>query len=111
MVRYALAIPAQWKIRGQPEIEKWPLRQGLVDTLPDEVIWRGKSKFWEGSGSGKTLTTFAETAVSDEEFETDRYLGHGDQLRSKEELMYYRIFKQHFGDNVPLQEIGRTQHI
>ncbi|MGB7097022.1 MAG: hypothetical protein WBD62_20420, partial [Anaerolineales bacterium] len=52
-----------------------------------------------------------ETTVSDEEFETDRYLGNGEQLRSKEELLYYRIFKQHFGDSVPLHEIGRTQHI
>jgi asparagine synthase (glutamine-hydrolysing) len=111
VVRYALAIPARWKIRGHQEMEKWPLRQGLVDTLPDEVIWRGKSKFWEGSGSGETLTNFAETAISDEEFLTERDLGDGDQLRSKEELMYYRIFKQHFGDYVPLAEIGRTLHI
>ncbi|MBU1662624.1 MAG: asparagine synthetase B [Chloroflexi bacterium] len=111
VVRYALAIPARWKIRGPQEMEKWPLRQGLADTLPDEVIWRDKSKFWEGSGSGETLTNFAETAVSDEEFNAERGLGDGDQLRSKEELMYYRIFKQHFGESVPLTEIGRTAHI
>jgi asparagine synthase (glutamine-hydrolysing) len=111
VVRYALAIPARWKIRGHQEMEKWPLRQGLADILPDEVIWRSKSKFWEGSGSGETLTNFAETAISDEEFNAERDLGDGDQLRSKEELMYYRIFKQHFGDHVPLPEIGRTQHI
>jgi asparagine synthase (glutamine-hydrolysing) len=111
VVRYALAIPARWKIRGQQKMEKWPLRQGLADTLPEDVIWRGKSKFWEGSGSGETLTNFAETAISDDEFNAGRYLGDGDQLCSKEELMYYRIFKQHFGDHIPLQEIGRTQHI
>lgn len=111
VIRYALAIPARWKIRGHQEMEKWPLRQGLVDTLPDEVIWREKSKFWEGSGSGETLTNFAETAISDEEFNAERDLGDGDQLRSKAELMYYRIFKQHFGDSVPRHEIGRTQHI
>jgi len=111
VIRYALAIPASWKIRGPQEMEKWPLRQGLADTLPGEVIWRGKSKFWEGSGSGETLSHLAETTVSDEEFETDRFLGNGEQLRSKEELLYYRIFKQHFGDSVPIHEIGRTQHI
>jgi asparagine synthase (glutamine-hydrolysing) len=111
VIEYALAIPARWKIRGPQEMEKWPLRQGLADTLPGEVIWRGKSKFWEGSGSGETLTSSAETSVTDEEFESERYLGNGDQLNSKEELVYYRIFKQHFGDSVPLHEIGRTQHI
>ena len=92
-------------------MEKWPLRQGLVETLPEEVIWRGKSKFWEGSGSGETLSSLAETTVADDVFENERYLGNGDQLNSKEELLYYRIFKQHFGDSVPIHEIGRTQHI
>jgi asparagine synthase (glutamine-hydrolysing) len=111
VVRYALAIPARWKIRGHQEMEKWPLRQGLVDTLPGEVIWRDKSKFWEGSGSGETLTNFAETAISDDEFIAERDLVDGNQLHSKEELMYYRIFKQHFGDHIPLQEMGRTQYV
>lgn len=111
VVRYALAIPARWKIRGQQAMEKWPLRQGLEGTLPDEVLWRGKSKFWEGSGSGETLTKFAETVITEDEFQAERDLNGGDQLRSKEELLYYRIFKQQFNDNVPLQEIGRTQYI
>jgi len=111
VVRYALAIPARWKIRGPQEMEKWPLRQGLSDTLPDEVIWRGKSKFWEGSGSGERLTNFAEQEISDEMFDAERDLGKEGQLHSKEELMYYRIFREYFGDSIPLTEVGRTQHI
>ena len=111
VVQYALAIPARWNIRGPQEMEKWPLRQGLADTLPEEIVWRGKSKFWEGSGSGETLTNFAKTIISKEEFNAERDLGGGDQLRSQEELMYYRIFKQHYGDSIPLHEIGRTQYI
>jgi len=111
VVRYALAIPARWKIRGPQEMEKWPLRESLVDALPDEVIWRGKSKFWEGSGSGETLTNFAEQEISDEVFDAERDLGKEGQLHSKEELMYYRIFREYFGDSIPLTEVGRTQHI
>ena len=111
VVRYALAIPARWKIRGPQEMEKWPLRESLVDALPDEVIWRGKSKFWEGSGSGETLTNFAEQEISDEVFDAERDLGNEGQLHSKEELMYYRIFREYFGDSIPLTEVGRTQHI
>jgi len=111
VVRLALAIPARWKIRGRQEMEKWPLRQAFADVLPQEVIWRSKSKFWEGSGSGEALARFAETAISDEEFNAERDIGDGHQLRSKEELMYYRVFKQHFGDSVPLQEVGRTRHV
>jgi asparagine synthase (glutamine-hydrolysing) len=111
VVQYALAIPARWKIRGPQGMEKWPLRQGLANTLPEDVIWRGKSKFWEGSGSGASLSKLGESNISDEEFEAERYIGNGDQIRSKEELVYYRIFKKHFGDFVPIQEIGRTQNI
>jgi len=58
---------------------------------------------------GDRITVFAGHTF--EEFESDRYLGNGDKLRSKEELLYYRIFKGHFGDSVPLNEIGRTQDI
>ena len=111
VVRYALAIPARWKIRGAQEMDKWPLRQGLADLLPEEVAWRGKSKFWEGSGTGATLSRYAEMEISDQEFILGRNLGNGDSLRSKEELMYYRIFKRHFKDSIPLTEVGRTQHI
>lgn len=111
VVRYALAIPARWKIRGSQSIEKWPLRQGLAHTLPDEVIWRGKSKFWEGAGSGDIMAEVAEHEITDEVFLAERDLGNGDQLRSKEELYYYQIFKQYYGKRVPLAEIGRTQYI
>jgi asparagine synthase (glutamine-hydrolysing) len=111
VVRYALAIPARWKIRGPQEMEKWPLRQSLSHALPGEVIWRGKSKFWEGSGSGETLSVFAEGVISDEEFAAARDLGIDGQINSKEELLYYRIFKERFGDSIPLSEVGRTKYI
>lgn len=111
LVRFALAIPARWKIRGTDSIEKWPLRQGLAHILPDEVIWRGKSKFWEGAGSGEMIAEVAEQEISDEIFLAERDLGHGDRLRSKEELRYFRIFRKLFGDRVPIQEVGRTRQI
>ena len=111
VVRYALAIPARWKIRGPQSIEKWPLRQGLAHTLPDEVIWRGKSKFWEGAGSGEMLVEIAEQEISDGVFKAERALGNGEQLRSKEEFYYYQIFQKYYGKSVPLQQIWRTQHM
>lgn len=111
IVQLALVIPSRWKIRGQQGMENWLLHQGVADTPPGELIWRRKSKFWEGSGSGETLSSFAEATVTDEEFENDRYPGNRDELRTKQELLYHRIFKQHFGESEALQEIGRTQHI
>jgi asparagine synthase (glutamine-hydrolysing) len=111
IVRFALAIPARWMIRGPQAMDKWPLRQGLVDELPGEVIWRGKSKFWQGSGTGQQLSQYAEDHVSDEEFQNCKDIGEGNQLNSKEEYLYYRIFRDYFGDKVPLSEIGRTKYI
>jgi len=111
VVRYALAIPVRWKIRGPESIEKWPLRKGLEETLPDDVIWREKAKFWEGAGSASMIEEHAREVISDEEFEKERDLSKDFQVRSKEELLYYRIFKQFFGEKVPLIEIGRTQYV
>jgi len=111
VVRYALALPVRWKIRGPESIEKWPLRKGLEETLPDEVIWREKAKFWEGAGSANMIEEHARDVISDEEFKKERDLSKDFRVRSKEELLYYRIFKKFFGNKVPLVEIGRTQHV
>jgi asparagine synthase (glutamine-hydrolysing) len=83
----------------------------LADALPEEVIWRGKSKFWQGSGTGELLSQYASEKVSDQDFLKGRDLGNDDQLNSKEEYLDYQIFHQYFGDKVPLKEVGRTQHI
>ena len=111
VVRYALAVPVRWKIRGPDSIEKWPLRKSLEETLPEDIIWREKAKFWEGAGSANFLVVHAQEVISDEEFEKERDLSKDFQIRSKEELLYYRIFKRFFADKVPLVEIGRTQHV
>ena len=111
MVQYALAIPVRWKIRGPESIEKWPLRKGLEEMFPDDVIWREKAKFWEGAGSANIIEEHAKVVISDIEFEEERDLSKDFRVRSKEELLYYRIFKGFFGNKVPLIEIGRTQQV
>ena len=36
-------------------------------------------------------------------------LPNGWQINTREELMYYRIFKEHFGDLTDLDWMGRTK--
>jgi asparagine synthase (glutamine-hydrolysing) len=108
VVRYALAIPSRWKIRGSQELEKWPLRQAMAEILPDEVIWREKIKFWHGAGAADMLEDYASREIADREFEKERDIGNGFPLRSKEELLYYRIFRSLFSDRIPVTEVGRT---
>lgn len=51
VIGVAQTVPVDLKLpEGGPE--KWVLRQAVADLLPDEVTWRTKSQFDEGSGVG-----------------------------------------------------------
>jgi asparagine synthase (glutamine-hydrolysing) len=110
VVDYAMRISPQFKLRRNGEVtEKWILRWALIDVLPDEVLWRRKAKFWQGAGVGELLAQYAEEQIADEEFIRERILANGWRLNTKEELMYYRIFREHFGELNDLSWMGRTK--
>ncbi len=115
VVKYAMCIPAEFKIQQHRSgakdttVEKWILRQALTDVLPSTVLWRRKSKFWQGAGVGDLLARYAEARVTDDAFNRERVLKNGWQLNTKEELLYYRIFKEHWGDLDTLSWMGRTK--
>ncbi len=107
VVDYALRIPARYKLRdGQ---EKWILRRAVEDTLPEVIVERTKAKFWEGAGVGDLLSQYAEEQISDADFKGECNLPNGWQLNSKEELMYYRIFRDRFTGLEDLSWMGRTK--
>ncbi len=107
VVDYALGIPAEYKLHDG--VEKWVLRQAVKDLLPPAVVDRPKAKFWEGAGVSEWLSQYADEKISDQEFSQERSLPNGWQLNSKEELLYYRIFRQHFGEFEDLSWMGRTK--
>jgi len=107
VVDYALRIPAGLKINNG--VEKWILRQAAVDMLPEDVLNRPKAKFWEGSGVGAQLAAYADANIGDTEFVRGRLLPNGWMLHSKEEMLYYRIFHDCFGDLDNLDWMGRTK--
>jgi asparagine synthase (glutamine-hydrolysing) len=110
VVEYAQSIPSQLKLRRNGEmIEKWILRQAMVGLLPEEVLWRSKAKFWKGAGVGDLLARYADEKIGEAEFDRERTLPNGWTLNTKEELMYYRIFREHFGDVRDLSWMGRTK--
>ncbi len=108
---YALAIPARLKLFQdvQPPVEKWILRKAVEDILPMSVLWRPKSKFWQGAGVVDLMEQHAEQSISDADFKRERNLPNGWKLNSKEELMYFRIFRDHFGELENLDWMGRTK--
>ena len=111
VVDYALRIPTSLKLRRQQDktVEKWVLRQALADILPEQVVWRKKAKFWEGAGIEDLLSDYADAQISDRAFEQERELPNGWHLNTKEELLYYRLFREQFGALENLSWMGRTK--
>ncbi len=107
VVDYALQIPIEYKLNNG--VEKWILRQAMAGLLPQQILNRKKAKFWEGAGVGDLLARNADRRISDSEFNRERTLPNGWILNSKEELSYYRIFREHFGNFYDLSWMGRTK--
>jgi asparagine synthase (glutamine-hydrolysing) len=110
VVDFAMKIPAKYKLyhQGDRIIEKWILRKVIEGRIPDSVLWRPKTKFWQGTGVQELLKQYAESAVTNTDFQRERILPNGWELASKEELMYYRLFKESYGGVSRLDWMGRT---
>jgi asparagine synthase (glutamine-hydrolysing) len=107
VVQYAISIPAKHKLHDG--VEKWILRRAMDGSLPPRVLNRTKAKFWEGAGVGDLLAARAEETITDADFNRERRLPDGLVINTKEELMYYRIFTEHFGKTEDLVWMGRTK--
>lgn len=107
VVDYALRIPADLKLRDG--VEKWILRRTMDGKLPDRVLNRSKVKFWEGAGVGDLISDYADKNITDSDFSRERILPNGWVINTKEELMYYRIFKERLGELEDLSWMGRTK--
>lgn len=108
-VDFAMRIPTNLKLKEG--IEKWILRKALEGILPDLVVKRPKEKFWEGAGVGNLLSDYANKRITDQDFKNERTLHNGWVLQSKEELFYYRIFNEHFGELDNFNWMGRTKSV
>jgi asparagine synthase (glutamine-hydrolysing) len=99
------------KLRGEEQTEKWILRRVAEEILPEDIVWRRKVKFAIGSGLGDRLARFAEEQISDDEFHRECRAAEGVELRSKEELYYYRIFREQYPAEKLLPLIGRSRSV
>ncbi|MFO7929422.1 MAG: asparagine synthase-related protein [Candidatus Humimicrobiaceae bacterium] len=104
LINFAMTIPTSKKIKRNENISKYVLRRVAEKYLPDDIAWRAKEKFWEGSGIQDTLTEKIEENISDSEFSQNRKLENGFVLRNKEEMYYYKIFRKFF-PNVNIDHI------
>jgi asparagine synthase (glutamine-hydrolysing) len=107
VMEYALRIPARFKIKGG--VEEWILRQAAIGKLPDNILNPTKVRFLAGAGLGEIMAQNADIRISDADFEREKQLPNGWILNGKEELMYYRIFREHFGKSINFSWMGRTK--
>jgi asparagine synthase (glutamine-hydrolysing) len=94
VIDWALRVPPGYKIAAEGQMEKHLLRQAFDGWLPSDLLWRDKAEFGDGSGAKDVLTAVIEATISDAELEDERDIVEP-PLRTKEELAYYRIFREH----------------
>lgn len=85
MIALCLAIPAGWKTCDGGQQEKLILRKAFAGWVPDEILWRDKAQFGDGSGAADVLAL------------------DGD---SQEEA-YREIFREHLGGIDPARTLTR----
>jgi asparagine synthase (glutamine-hydrolysing) len=99
VVEYALNLPCEAKIKTVDgrKIEKYILRQAFEGLLPDEILWREKMPFDQGSG-GRHIIERVNAEVSDSDLAEAQREFPDANLVSREMLYYFRIWREHFGD-------------
>jgi asparagine synthase (glutamine-hydrolysing) len=101
LVGLALEVPYEALVgeREGRRMGKWIIRRSVEALLPPELVWRVKTPIEYGSGS-TFLAPLLSGRISDEEFAsacTEFLERDGLRLRDKEQLYYYRVFREAFG--------------
>jgi asparagine synthase (glutamine-hydrolysing) len=107
LFRYTLAIPSEYKQKqeGDEKVEKWIFRKAFESLLPGATTHRVKQEFSQGSGSAALLPDYFENVIGDDELAVAQ--AKYPLVRSKEELYYFRIFTQHFGNGQAVKTVGQ----
>jgi asparagine synthase (glutamine-hydrolysing) len=108
VVRTALALPPEWKKTTNGRPEKAVLREAFTDWLPEELLWRGKEQFGDGSGAGEVLAALAKDNTA-KAGDTDGAVTQPPDswaLRSDEEILYFRIWQRYFSGVRPNSTLG-----
>ncbi len=107
-IEMSMKIPAKYKLYGKPPVEKWILRQAVEDLLPEQIAWRKKEQFDEGSGIVDFIEQTIEERFNPVEAQKHRTKYPETDLRSTEECYYHKLFMDVFEHpEAILNNIGR----
>lgn len=111
VIEKAQRIPVELKIKdggSSPPVEKWILRKAFEDMLPDEIVWRNKEQFDEGSGTSEMLSKGMKEIMSEDELTEYMSDNRKARLRSMEECVYHKILTDSYEDpSVVLDNVAR----
>lgn len=106
VVEFALALPPAWKLISADRPAKWLLRRAFDGWLPDEVLWREKQQFGQGTGMNDVLREHFEATVTQAELDQEAAV-LDPPLRTREELAYYRMFADALAGVDAKKTVGR----
>lgn len=105
MVNLARRIPIEMKLPGEYGQEKALLREAFAGWLPVDLLWRPKEQFGDGSGTATVMDERVAELVPEENW-ADRRVAGLPAPRSREELVYQRLFAEHLA-GVDASVLGR----
>ena len=107
VIDLAFKINTDLKVK---ESAKWVLRKVAEKYLPEQIVWRIKEKFAIGTGIGQFLQKYAENNITEAEIE-EEFKDSGINFASKEELLYWRYFKNHYNRSDIIESMGRSRSL
>jgi asparagine synthase (glutamine-hydrolysing) len=87
-------VPVEWKLPGEHGQEKRLLREAFDGWLPEDILWRRKAQFGDGSGAADALGEQIARRFGGDRWK-DQDLPGLPKPRSAEEAVYQRIFAHH----------------
>lgn len=107
LLQYAMQVPPEYKLHpnGDTKVEKWIFRKAYEGDLPEAITSRLKQEFSQGSGVADLLPARCEKEITDAELAAAQE--KFPMVRSKEELYYFRLFVDRFGDGAAVNTVGQ----
>jgi asparagine synthase (glutamine-hydrolysing) len=106
VVELALALPPAWKLVDAGRPAKWLLRKAFDGWIPDDVLWRKKEQFGQGTGMNEVLAEHFGATVSQADLERERDV-LDPPLRTREEAAYFRLFTERLPGVRAQDTVGR----
>jgi asparagine synthase (glutamine-hydrolysing) len=101
MIAVGVALPAEWKLAGPGQAEKRLLREAFAGWLPEEILWREKAQFGDGSGARDALEPEGGEGRAPDELHAAIEPDAVGEPRTEEEARYLALYRERYPDVAP----------